>query len=172
MSTDIIIIAGKINSGKTSACKTWINEQKRHKKSAGGVLSLPVWRGGEKNSYYAYDIAAEEAVLLATTEPVRPCFRYGKFRFPLSGFMFADSVLYRDAGLRDLPAKDSIIIDEIGPLELLDRGFAPVLRKLLQVYTGRLILVTRETHTRELCGRFNIPCSPEAIIAPGEEIPV
>lgn len=172
MSTDIIIIAGKINSGKTSACKSWINEQKSHKKDIGGILSIPVWRRGEKNTYYAYDIAREEAVLLATTEPVSPCVRYGRFRFPYSAFQFAESVISRAAGLRDLPPKDSIIIDEIGPLELEEKGFAPALRMLLRSYSGRLILVTRETHTEKICSRFALPCNSYSIITPGEEIPV
>jgi nucleoside-triphosphatase THEP1 len=161
MSTDIIIITGKINSGKTSACKTLISEQKRQKKEVGGILSLPVWRRGEKNTYYAVDIATEEGTLLATTGPVSPCIRYGRFRFPLSGFVFACSALYRAAGLSDLPAAEMIIIDELGPLELLDRGFAPALKTILQTYTGTLILVTRETHTGEIRGHFGIPRGKE-----------
>lgn len=171
MSSDIIIITGKINSGKTTACKTWINRQKKDGKSVGGILSIPVWRKGEKNAYYAYDISTEESILLATTAAVSPASSYGRFRFPRTGLDFAETVLRNACGLSGGKPKETIIVDEIGPLELKEKGFASVLRELLNEYSGTLILVTRESHTEALCRHFHIECTPEMYIRPNEEIP-
>jgi iron complex transport system ATP-binding protein len=170
MSTDIIIIAGKINSGKTTACKTYIRHQRDAGKSVGGTLSVPVWRKGKKTSYYAYDISTQESILLASEAPVSPSVSHGRFHFPLRGFAFAEKVLLEAAGLGNSAPKEIILIDEIGPLELKEEGFAPVLRRLLFEYSGTLLLVVRESHLSQACGHFGIECPGEKIFTPHEEI--
>ncbi len=175
MYTDILIISGKINSGKSTACKDLVRRLQSSQKNIGGILSIPFWRHGEKKAYYALDISTEEGTLLATTEPVYPAYRYGRFFFPLSGFSFAKSVLYAAADLSEMKKqnkKDILIIDEIGPLECLGQGFTPLLRDLMDRFSGILLLVMREEYTRKLCTYFKIPYNKEKIFYPGEEIPL
>lgn len=147
-------------------CKTWITKRETEGKSVGGILSVPFWHKGKKNTYYAYDITTEEAALLAAEEPVFPSYRHGRFNFPLSGFTFAEEVISEAV---KTPA-DCIIIDEVGPLELKGAGFAKVLSEVLQSYDGTLLLVTREKLREDICGAYGISTAEVTILTPRGEV--
>ena len=159
----VTLLSGPVDSGKTSLLYRKVTERTGQGPSAAGILSLPVFRGGKKRGYYAYDIRSGEAMVLASELPLHLSFKFKRFFFSENGFDFARE--------RILASFDSpvLIIDEIGPLELEGGGFAPVLTECVRGYTGNLVPVVRENLLDEVISAFGLGDFEIAVTSPGEE---
>ena len=165
MVEDIIIITGKINSGKSSRARTFANGLLKKGNSAGGVVTVPFWRG-EKKSYYIFDLMTGESRLFASEEPVVPSIRYKRFYFSAYAFPFAEEAAERASGA------DFLFIDEPGPLELEGRGFASLIDRTIRDFSGTLVLVVRENITEEITRRFSLPADLIRIYPPEKKLPL
>ena len=158
------IITGGMNSGKTSLALRMIKEMRESGMKPAGFISEAEYAEGSKNKYYIRDISGERRVLAVSKEPVHEGmekYDFSRFFFSQAAFDFARDLL-RSSAL----SADAVFIDEMGPLELSGRGCFPAVYKLLQVYSGTVVIIIREHLLVELAGKLGIRIEDAEIIRP------
>jgi nucleoside-triphosphatase len=122
-----VILTGPRQVGKTSVCQAVVEQVRGLGRLPKGVLSSAIEdRAGSKVGFEASDAATGERWLLAHTGLDLDGPTIGPYRFDLAGLERAVGVL-----LLACDGADLVVVDEIGPLELVrGAGFAPVLDAL------------------------------------------
>ncbi len=146
----INVITGKLNSGKTRYLKDLYEKDSQ----GDGILSLKHY---ENESFVGYDIfhlKSKKQVAFIRLKSQLPeswneKLEIGKYSFSCEGFDFAEKVLKNiDEG--------PVYIDEIGPLEILDKkGFYDKLKELIDKKFD-LFLTIRSTLIDALHDEFGL----------------
>ncbi len=142
MDRPALILTGKIGIGKTTACRKTVEKAAGRGLSAGGILTPPIVDDGKKTGFYAEDLRTGKRWVLGTRDtgagiegPV-----YGIYRFSIDGFKKAYGTLKTAVVERC----DLIVLDEIGPLEIVHKkGFFRILGPLFDQEDAYLLLVVR-----------------------------
>lgn len=149
----IYILTGPIRSGKTSALLQWSADQK----SIGGILTPDI--NGER----VFQMLPDNHILpmLANSEE-EEVMEVGRFQFSKHLFQKAIQSIYHSIEEK----KDWIIIDEIGPLELRDEGFADVLKNMLrnEERAYNILLVVRDGLLEKVIDYFGMGASELKIV--------
>ncbi|MFH1353573.1 MAG: nucleoside-triphosphatase [bacterium] len=122
----MILITGGVNSGKTGKMKRFVNQERAAGNKPSGIIAEGIFEGGEKVGFDVKDLSSGESMPLARISSEKDKgFPAGKYFFSNEGFEFAKKALmnYRPGG--------AVFLDEAGPLELADRGYAGCLKTLL-----------------------------------------
>ena len=127
------LIHGEIGSGKTRRAAAWVESEGLAGRTVAGVLALKAPTGRE-----FMDIATGDQVPLEHPVEDEVAIPVGRFQFRQAAFDWAIQRMEKSLG-----QADSIVIDEVGPLELRGGGFAPLLDRLAQDHPGiqRVLLV-------------------------------
>jgi len=130
----IFILTGPVGSGKTTALMKWVTGRE----DTGGIL-MPLRKG--KRFFHSVNSGEEYP---AETDPGNAeAISIGPYRFSFGAFQRAGREILKSA-----ESCGTLVIDEIGPLELNGTGFSEVLKSLLadrNAIAGKnLILVVRE----------------------------
>jgi nucleoside-triphosphatase THEP1 len=151
----IYIITGEINQGKTRRMISIYRQQQT--KQGDGFASKKIFPdGADFTGYEIVRLSNNEKMPLAyRSQHVPPgwdeIYRRGPFHFSKAAFAFAEAIS-DDIIARDI---NPVFIDEIGPLELEGKGFAPLLEKILT--TGKDVYITVRNHcVEEVLRKFNI----------------
>ena len=169
-------VTGPIGSGKTSRLAQWFQEAPPG--TAGGILARKRWCDGRPVGYDLVllpegavrplaDLSvgeegvarrdasgqSQEALLERHDAPVegRDDFLFGPFRFHAEAFRVAADHL--DALAAD-PEIGTILLDEVGPMELAGGGHAAILRRLLRT-DKQLVLCVRTECLEAVKTRFS-----------------
>ena len=113
------LISGVIGAGKTALCRALAGEARAAGWDVAGLLSPGVFEAGQKIAIQVEDLRSGERRLLASIEP-RPGFDlpFGQWHFDRAALAWGNHVLKHS-----LPC-DLLVVDELGPLELLHgQGF-------------------------------------------------
>jgi nucleoside-triphosphatase THEP1 len=132
----IILMSGPVRSGKTTALMEYI----RTHPGWGGFLSPDT-----EAHRILYRIRNGEAIPFETkeTENGPTSVSIGKFHFLQDSFRQAGSWITEEA---EDPGLKGLILDEIGKLELLNRGFHEYFSNLLKMQPDKiLVVVVRDT---------------------------
>jgi nucleoside-triphosphatase THEP1 len=139
--TGIYILTAPVQSGKTTSLLQWCNGHSE----VYGILT-PVM-GGKRVFMNVH--TGEQFRMEAINE--EESLSIGRFVFGKKNFDKASQVI------RDTIHKPGwLIIDEIGPLELRDEGFAGVLKQVLEARTENILLVIRESLADKIKKHFRI----------------
>lgn len=136
--TTILVLTGTIGSGKTTAASEVVALARMHGLRCDGLLAPPrLAPDGRKVGIDGLRVATGETRRLADRRPSGPGERCGVWLFPPGALDWAlAAVMDAAAGRPDL-----LVVDELGPMELLEgRGLAPVL-SALRTGKGTLALV-------------------------------
>ncbi len=141
----ISIVTGPVHSGKTTFLQKFIAE----KKNVAGIISPVI-----KETRFFQNILNKEIKSMETTFDDPTALQIGRFHFSKAAFDWASVAIEKACRTQT----EIIVIDEIGPLELQDNGFAKLLRNILlkEDFQGELILVVREQILDEVLLYFNI----------------
>lgn len=135
----ITIICGEKQSGKT----TYLINLIKAKKTAGfnyeGFVAMGTFKDESRNSFRLIDILTNEEMLFMSTQPILNADQLGKFYINPEGIVFGETLLDK-ATKSDCKG---VVIDEIGPLELSNKGWANQLKQLLK--TDKKIIITVRT---------------------------
>ncbi len=146
----IFILSREINSGKTTRLAKWLE----NRTDVGGILTPKI--NGER---VFQDAASGMNWHMEATENEEQLL-VGRYRFSAAGFQKALSVL--ESALKN-PAIHFLIVDEIGPLELRNEGFAAFLQTALSFVENppekNLILVIRNSLVESVLDHFQIQSS-------------
>lgn len=146
---EVVLITGKINSGKTASIINLVEKERAKGNSPTGVIAHGVFENGIKIGFDVEDIASGEKIPLARVSEVFDIsFSVGRFTFSAKGFDFACKAL-----LRFKPG-GVVFIDEAGPLELKGGGYAECLHALLKSGIAKIYIVVRDDCVKEFIEKF------------------
>ncbi len=146
------IITGKINQGKTTRILSIFAE----KRAGDGFITPKLFEEGVFRGYSMVRLSSGESmpfIMLDGQEPAnwKNATSYGKFVFSEQALAFAASIV--DEIIKN--GTSPVFIDEIGPLELAERGFYRAFEKIIA--TGRDVYVTiRESCVEDMIQKFNL----------------
>lgn len=138
MRRNVFIISGNSNDGKTNWIKGAVEFLINNNFSVGGVVAPGVWYGEEKMGIDSVLLPNEELVHLAVR---KPDFSEGYAR----KWNFNDDVMEKiNNYLGNLSDFDYIVIDEIGPLEVIQKqGFTNAIKILEEGRFNNVIVALR-----------------------------
>ena len=141
----VLLIHGEIGSGKTRRAAGWIEAEGLAGRPVAGVLALKSPAGRR-----LMDIATGEEVPLEHPAGDEVAVTVGRFQFRQAAFDWA--VQHIDEALGQA---GSVVIDEVGPLEMRGGGFAPLLDRLERDHpTTRRVLLVRTSLLDAVADRF------------------
>jgi len=152
MKSKIFIISGKQGSGKTTFLTKLIEHLHKENKLAGGIIAHGFWKNNERSGFELENIRTGEKIILCQTDPVQGWEKFRRFYFNPEGFVFGNSALEPEY----IANTDIIVIDEVGPLELEDKGWAQAIKSLLKTTGKPVIFVVRESLTKDIIKHFKI----------------
>jgi nucleoside-triphosphatase THEP1 len=138
----VTILSGPIASGKTTALHRYLSSRS----PVAGILTP---RQGTVRVFH--DLAGAETFPMLASADDPEAVHVGKFRFSKKSFEKAGDILKH---LQQY--KGTVVIDEIGPLELRGGGFDSALRTVLANPPRELILVVRESLLSEVTEHYEI----------------
>ena len=142
----IYIFTGPICSGKTTRLSEWLESRE----SIGGVI-MPVIDGKR----FFLHISSGDQFPGEADENEKEIIMIGPYRFSERAFTNANREI-----LESFKRNNILVIDEIGPLELGGKGFAPCLNYILgnknRLHNIDLILVIMEVLTEIVTENFGI----------------
>lgn len=132
------MVSAPIDAGKTTLCRSLADQARAEGMAVAGLLSPALFEGGRKAGILAEDLRSGETRLLARATP-HPGFdlSFGTWHFDPQVLDWGNRVL-----ASSLPC-DLLIVDELGPLELLrGQGWTSALAVLRQrEYSLGLVVV-------------------------------
>lgn len=136
----MILLTGARRVGKSTVCQRLAEEGRRRGKRVGGFVSPAVFNSqGEKTGAYLQDLRTGEMRPQYSTE-ADTSLRVGPFA--MDELVLQWGIRLVEEALR--AGDDLVIIDEIGPLELLrGEGFAPLLSALGDFPEAVVLIVVR-----------------------------
>lgn len=139
----IYIYSDEIRAGKTTRLAEWCLKQE----GISGILTPVI---NEKRHFV--DLETGERRLMQAVNYELPVQKVGRFVFSTEAFMWAEEKI-KNASLK-LPKL--IVIDEIGPLELMNQGFSNILTALLNCGRNNILIVVRTGRLEEVLVHFKL----------------
>lgn len=139
----IIIISGKPQEGKTSFLRKVISMLQKDNIDIDGIIAKGIDKNGERLGFELSHIKSGNTFQFATTEPTENYIQYGPYYF--------DPTVFEKVNILLKNAKTScIILDEIGPLELQEKGWAPAIQQILAANLPMIWVVRKSLLERVL----------------------
>lgn len=138
----VFLLCGQVGQGKSGLLNHLLEELRREGLRVSGFLSPSVHRAGERIGYDLIDLhSGERCELSRVTDPAvqkeRP--RVGLYTFRPRGIAFGLAAL----ALEKAEKADLVLVDEVGPWELCDQGWAKALYELTLSSDVPMIWVVR-----------------------------
>ena len=141
----VLLIHGDIGSGKTRRAAAWIEAEGLAGRPVAGVLALKSPTGRR-----FMDVTTGDQVPLEHPEEDEVAIPVGRFQFRQAAFDWAVQRIEQSLG-----QAGSVVIDEVGPLEMRNGGFAALLDRLERDYPAiRRVLLVRSSLVDAVVGRF------------------
>jgi nucleoside-triphosphatase THEP1 len=148
----VYIICGKISAGKTTFAKKLAVELKRHNVLVGGIISEKVVSDSQVIGYDLIDIETNESEILLRRSDEAVKERIGRFGIFAGGIERGKAILTRVR----LSDNTIVIIDEVGVLELGDKGWSGCLTEILKTSNKQLLIIVRENLLEEVIRKWNL----------------
>ena len=140
-----LLVHGEIGSGKTRRAAAWVESEALAGRDVAGVLALKSHAGRQ-----FMDIATGDQVPLEHPVGDEVAIPVGRFQFRQAAFDWAVQRIGQALG-----SAGSVVIDEVGPLEMRDGGFAPLLDRLERDHpTIQRVLLVRTGLVGAVADRF------------------
>jgi len=148
----IILVTGKVNSGKTTLMEKMVEQESLRGKFPAGIIAHGVFKESEKIGFNITDLSIGKSIPLAR---VGNDSTYG---FSVGRFVFLnESLNFAKNALLNFRLNGVVFLDEVGPLELKGKGYAECLDKLLGSDINRLYISVREECLARVRQMFLLP---------------
>ena len=137
---EIFIITGEIGQGKTTFVKNLVNDLKNENLQIAGFLALGKDTSGTREGFNLHNLLTDETIAICTTTFQENYLQIGKYFFDPTAFSKGNNWLINT--LQEKP--DLVVIDEIGPMELQGKGWAPALNWLTKESKAFQIWIIRK----------------------------
>lgn len=137
---NIFVLTGPLHSGKTSFAQRLVKKLKTNGLKVQGILAIGEFSEGKRSLFYQQDIRSGKKGVLAVTEKRKGWLKFSRYWFNPIVLEQGNRLLLK--ACQEKP--DVLVLDEVGPMELMGQGRAAVLPKLLQGHTQLQIWVIRD----------------------------
>jgi nucleoside-triphosphatase THEP1 len=137
----VFIISGAVGAGKTTFTKKLVDIFKKNGISVGGILSERVMVESGTIGYDLTDIETNETEVLLRQGEGSGKERIGRFEIFPDGFEKGSACLSSSR----LINKRIVIVDEVGILELENRGWSDCIQDLIKVSGNHLLITVRDS---------------------------
>ncbi len=148
----MIIITGKIHSGKSSLAMKLATHTEQENLKISGIIAKGLWKNDIRHGFDLIDLSTGKKVPLARQQKSSSENQVTRFEFFESGLKFGSKALAKE---KCVNAK-IIFVDEVGKLELAQDGWAPMLFPLLSIKTAVHIWVVRENFIEAVCKTWKL----------------
>lgn len=138
MNKNILILFGPSGSGKTTKAMELAQKICQKGYLVGGIVAPGIFFENKRFSFDIVDLMNQQRCFLARRD-MASSINIGPFGFSHEGFSFGDSAIQKAISHK----ADLIIIDEIGPLELQNQGWAKSLRLACQSEVATILITSR-----------------------------
>lgn len=147
----ISIITGLKHSGKTTLALNLIEQFKAKNWPVTGVIAPSLIENNRRSTIYVKNIQSGEEKLLASRDNIilDICYKYGGFNFSQSSYDFARQALL------DHQPSGIVFLDEFGPLEFANLGYANEFKKLIKSDVSAVFIILREELLTRFTKEFN-----------------
>lgn len=148
----LFIITGSVGGGKTTFAKNLIEILRKNRIEVGGIISEKVIYGSQTTGYDLLNVeTGEKEVFLRKDEKCGPE-TIGRYSICLKGLQFGNNILSSIA----LTGNKIVVIDEIGLLELQNKGWSESMDKLSGKPGKHLLLVVRNTFVDKVISKWDL----------------
>lgn len=144
----IHILTGPVHSGKTTLLKNTIPLLREKKLKIKGYLSKAIWKNEEFIGYNLIDLKDQEDYPFIRKQGSEKWERIGPFYFQPESLNLAKQIIRR------CKETDLCVVDEVGPLELKNKGVWPALEDILMNPTPSVLLVARDSILKDLIAKI------------------
>lgn len=137
---DIVIITGKKGEGKTTFLLEMVNNFKEKKAETAGILQLGFWENNKRHHFDIIDIKTNQRMELCNIVDNENQQKFGSFYFNNNAFDFGKKALSTES----VTNANIVFIDEVGMLEIQDKGWAESVTNLLESFQKTIVLAVRE----------------------------
>ncbi len=157
----LLLLTASSGLGKTTVCQALVSTSQQNGWRVQGLLSLPQWHAGRKHSIHLHNLVTGETRPLAF--PASPQHAdIGLWRF------VPETVLWGNRALTAIHDTDLLVIDEIGPLEILHgQGLQAAFPTVQQAHYRLAVVTVRPELATRLAQIWRV-CDPEIITLTAE----
>jgi nucleoside-triphosphatase THEP1 len=148
---DVFILTGDVDQGKTATARKIAALLKVRGYKVEGFFSAKL-KERSKQSYALEEINSGKQVLLCSQQPETGQLHTGRFYFSEEGLTFGRNTLLKAAER----SPDLIVVDELGPLELNDKGWTPALEHVLKQSATPQLWIVREKLVNIIIRKWHI----------------
>ncbi len=148
---NIIIITGDIGQGKTTLLGEIIDWCRNNNIKMGGILSPAVYENDKRIGYDLVNVANGEKEILSRINGDGNMLCVGKYYFYEKGIGFGIDALALENNMQS----KMMVIDEIGFLELENKGWAKSLIRIVNNYENSLIIIVRNMLVDKVIEHFS-----------------
>ena len=132
----LTIISGDRHSGKTTRLLNYIEELKEKAVLVAGIVSIGTFKNDVRDSFILKDISTDIEKFFMSRNKCDNCEKIGRFYINNETYNWGEDVINNAINSN----VETIVIDEIGALELNGKGWDSVLIKVLE--TDKNIIIT------------------------------
>ena len=147
----VIIVKGEKNEGKTKFIKELITSLKHKKIDIGGIISEKVIENEIITGYDIVNINNSEKMIFLRKGDFKGCNKIRKFSIFKEGISFGNNTI-----TNTLENNQVIIIDEVGQLELDNKGWNDAITDILSGSTKILIISVRSEFTDSIISKYRL----------------
>ncbi len=148
----IFILTGKVNEGKTNFAMQVAEKLKQKGLSPSGFFSIGNTNDQSREAYSLRDIQTGMQKELCSFEPGKNKVRVGRFYFDEKGIEFGREVILESLNQKN----DLLVIDEIGPLEINDQGWAPAIEAVIKSQPIPQLWIVRKRLLKPILRKWNV----------------
>lgn len=148
----VFIITGSLGGGKTTYAKKLVDIFKAHDINIAGLISEKVRNDSQIIGYDLVNLETEEKEIFLREHTENGSDTIGKFTISPKGLAFGNSVLKSLISSE----KTFVIIDEIGSLELRNKGWTECLNCLIEKSENHILLVVRDIYLKAVMSKWNL----------------
>jgi nucleoside-triphosphatase THEP1 len=153
----VFIITGSVREGKTTFAKNLIEFFRKNNINPGGIISERVMTDSETTGYDLVNIETGKKEVFLRQNENCGSEKIGKFTICPEGLIMGKTVLHSLISWEN----KIVIIDEVGLLELQDKGWSECINELMERSGNNIILSIRDKYVNDVKNKFGIR---EAII--------
>jgi nucleoside-triphosphatase THEP1 len=148
----IFILTAGVGAGKTSTARDIIQSLQKRGVRCRGFLSAGIDVDGVRSGFRLEDIQSSESVILCQTTYQEGWTPTGRYYFNPESLEFGNKIL----NSANLAETDLVVIDEIGPMELNNHGWAESIRTLCQSSPTPQLWIVRESLVKQVVRKWSV----------------
>ncbi len=148
----IFIISGSRGEGKTTFTRKITDELKKHDIPVGGILSERVMQDSITTGYDLVDIETGNKEIFLRQDEETWTEKIGKFRINPKGIEMGSAIL----NSQKMQGKKLVVIDEVGILELENKGWAVFLQELINASANHVLITVRDTCIEDVIKKWKL----------------